>query len=204
MTVTLWKILWKVEDLWYNSWLDIDECIIYDFVETIKSIVINMLGLQEWYNWNEEYELPTSIEVNNDTLFSISNEIDAVIAEDNLFANFEALVWDDYAEYFEAITKVYDESWINWIKEYVIEISNNIPIDTPLYKLIQLILKWKDLPESMLIILSENWIDINKNPIVHLPNKVGEYIRSIRDYISWLITWNNSSFIFTYGSASIN
>lgn len=199
MPLTLWALLERTEKIAQTIWVWQDPEAIKDLIDEIQHIVKIAVAVQVFWkealdNW-WEISLSESEIINRDTILQIHQNLEETFFEDLLFANFGRLLYINWyiedLETFNSLKYTYDCWNLEWLRNHISKenLLKNISKNSPLYIYLSLIVEWKDVNNSILIVLNFYWIDLNKNPLINIDNELLTFINQFNATLLATI-WN--------------
>lgn len=211
--VSVRTLLDSCTDIADKSWVNslASEDVVNDFVWSVSAIIETAIVIQ--VHWKEilqsdqEVFVPESTQVSVATLLDISRELDETILEDSIYTNFIALLEsNDEVEMFDTLAEIYDNFWITEVQKQIkrAKLFTKVPQESHLYPLLQMLMEWKEITPSLVMILETVWINPVNNPPYRPPVEIENFLNNFKDHLLWLVSQSTGTSFYANTSHALN
>lgn len=198
MAITYRWLVNEVDSLTHMYWVDPkdkteDEGIegyIKDYRTTVLEVIweeiVKQIHWKEADNW--KYKIDEWTVVSNETITSISNELDAIKISEEMIIAFEYFLDKEEYDIFDTILEIYDIHGNQDICEHIAAswILDQVKANSILYKLYYYCDQWKKFIEAIWLFLTEKWVkldDFRKTWELDIDEEAENFIHDIQRLI---------------------
>lgn len=211
--VSVRSLLDSCTDIATKSWINslASEDIIDDFVWSVSAIIETAIVVQ--IHWKEILQsdqaisIPDSTQVSVATLLEINRELDEIILEDSIYANFIAILnSDDEVETFDILAELFDNFWITEVKKQIqrANLFSTVSQESHLYPLLQMLMDWKEITPSLIMILETVWINPVNNPPLRPSDEIENFLNNFKNHILSLMSQSTGTSFYPNTSRVLN